>query len=327
MKKSLTALVLVALFCAIAMANPAKQTGEGIRIWFDTGGPVGGTYNTIVYNGAKTAARDIGAEITFLYSDWQSEKMIANFKKALASKPTGIVIMGHPGDQAFAPFIEEAHAGGIIVTSIDTPLPLNHAKYQPHGFGYIGPDNYLQGRAMAKETIRRYGMKKDDRAFVWGLKRLPTRGRRAVGIIEVLEEKGVIVDYLEISPEIDKDPSLGTPVLTGYISSHPDCRLMIVDHGALTAQMGNFLRAAGVGPEQINVAGFSLSPATAAAIKDGYVDLVGDAQPFLLGYLSVLQIALTEKYGFSGLNIDTGGGFIDQANLSVIEPLAKQGLR
>ncbi len=327
MKKNLAAVFLFFMVYGSAWAGSTTQTGDGIRIWFDTGGPVGGAYNTIVYNGAKTAAKDIGADITFVYSDWQSEKMVNNFKKALASNPTGIVVMGHPGDIAYSPFIDEARSKGIIVTCVDTPLPENHAKYQPRGFGYVGPDNYLQGKSMAAEAVRRFKIKAGERAFVWGLKRLPTRGRRALGIIETLEKRGVVVDYLEISPEIDKDPSLGTPVLTGYLSAHPDCRLMVVDHGALTAQMGNFLKSSGVKPDQIDVAGFSLSPATAAAIEDGYVDLVGDAQPFLLGYLSVLQIALTEKYGFSGLSIDTGGGFIDQANLKLVEPLAKKGLR
>ena len=327
MKKIVWIIVSLFLIASVAWAETSPKTGEGLRIWFDTGGPVGGSYNTIVYNGAKIAANDIGADITFLYSDWQSEKMIANFKKALASKPDGIVVMGHPGDAAYKPFIDEARSKGILVTSVDTPLPESYARYQAEGFGYIGPDNYNQGKSMAAETIQRFDIKKGDRAFVWGLKRLPTRGRRAVGIIETLEHAGVIVDYLEISPEIDKDPSLGTPVLTGYISSHPDCKLMVVDHGALTAQMENFLRAAGVKPDEIHVAGFSLSPATASAIEAGYVDLVGDAQPFLLGYFSVLQIALTKKYGFSGLNIDTGGGFVDKDNLSLIAPLAKKGLR
>lgn len=327
MKKIIAAVIVLSLISGPAAAESKKQTGSGVRIWFDTGGPVGGTYNTIVYNGAKTAAEDIDADITFLYSDWQPEKMIDNFKKALAAKPDGIVVMGHPGDAAYTPFIDEARSSGIIVTCVDTPLPENSAKYQSRGFGYIGPDNYLQGKSMAVEAIRRFNMTTGERAFVWGLKRLPTRGRRAMGIIETLEKNGVVVDYLEISPEIDKDPSLGTPVMTGYVSSHPDCRLMIVDHGALTAQMGNFLRAAGMKPDQINVAGFSLSPATAAAIKDGYVDLVGDAQPFLLGYFSVLQIALTQKYGFSGLTIDTGGGFIDAASLPLVEALAEKGFR
>lgn len=327
MKKIFSTVIVMCFLVTGAFAAEMEPTGKGLKIWFDTGGPVGGTYNTVVYNGAKAAANDIGADITFVYSDWQPEKMIDNFKKAMASKPDGIVIMGHPGDAAYAPFVDEARASGILVTCVDTALPEIHAKYQAQGFGYIGPDNYAQGRMMAAETVQRFNLKTGERAFVWGLKRLPTRGRRAVGIIEGLEAEGLTVDYLEISPEIDKDPSLGTPVLTGYLSSHPDCKLMVVDHGALTAQMENFLRAAGVKPDAVNVAGFSLSPATASAIKNGYVDLVGDAQPFLLGYFSVLQIALTQKYGFSGLSIDTGGGFIGIDNLSLIEPLAKKGLR
>ncbi|WP_300671003.1 substrate-binding domain-containing protein [Desulfoluna sp.] len=328
MLKRLLTFVLF-LFIASPMASAANmpETGKGMHIWFDTGGPVGGTYNTVVYNGAKAAASDIGARITFVYSDWSPEKMIENFKKALAEKPTGIVIMGLPGDAAFSPFINEARQSGILVTTVDTPLPKTQGKYQAEGFGFIGPDNYTQGKSMAAECLQRFGLKKGDRAFVWGLKRLPTRGRRALGILEILEGAGVVVDYLEISPEIDKDPSLGTPVVTGYLASHPDCKLMVVDHGALTAQMENFLRTAAVRPSDIDVAGFSLSPATATAIQNGYVDLIGDAQPFLLGYFSVLQIALTEKYGFSGLNIDTGGGFIGADNLKLIAPLAKKGLR
>lgn len=322
------ALLVFWVFPLTAFAEVEEaRTGAGMHIWFDTGGPVGGTYNTVVYNGAKAAAHDIGARITFVYSDWSPEKMIENFKQALAEKPTGIVVMGHPGDAAYTPFIEEARKSGILVTAVDTPLPNNQGKFQSQGFGYVGPDAYNQGVSMAKECLQRFGLKKGDRAFVWGLKRLPTRGLRATAILDVFAKEGIVVDYFEISPEVDKDPSLGTPIVTGYLSAHPDCKLMVIDHGAITAQMENYLRAAAVQPDAIDVAGFSLSPATANAIKKGYVDLIGDAQPFLLGYFSVLQIALTQKYGFSGLNVDTGGGFIGADNLGIIEPLAQQGLR
>ena len=330
MLRRLLFIVLLALLMyspAAVSADIEARTGKGIHIWFDTGGPVGGTYNTVVYNGAKAAANDIGAKITFVYSDWSPEKMIENFKKALSAKPTGIVIMGHPGDAAYMPFIKEARQSGIRVTAVDTPLPKNQSRFHSQGFGYVGPDAYNQGTSMARECMMRFGLKKGDRVFVWGLKRLPTRGLRATAILDVFEKEGVVVDYLEISPEVDKDPSLGTPIITGYLAAHPDCKAMVIDHGALTAQMENFLRAAGVTPDGVAVAGFSLSPATAAAIEKGYVDLIGDAQPFLLGYFSVLQIALTEKYGFSGLTIDTGGGFVSADNLSLIAPLAKKGLR
>lgn len=327
--KQMKKLTLALVCCLLIHVSPAMadSTGTGMHIWFDTGGPVGGSYNTVVYNGAKAAAEDIGAKITFVYSDWSPEKMIENFKRGIAEKPTGIVVMGHPGDTAYSPLIEEAEKAGILVTSVDTPLPRTQAHYGANGFGFIGPDNYKQGESMAQECIRRFSLQKGDRVFVWGLKRLPTRGLRATAILDVLHKNGITVDYLEISPEVDRDPSLGAPLITGYLASKPDCKLMIVDHGALTAQMENFLRVAGVSSKDVEVAGFSLSPATASAIENGYVDLIGDAQPFLLGYFSVMQIALTKKYGFSGLEINTGGGFIGQDNLALIAPLAKQGLR
>ncbi len=104
-------------------------------------------------------------------------------------------------------------------------------------------------------------------------------------------------------------------------------KLILVDHGSLTSQMANFLRNAGVRPKELFVAGFSLSPATADAIRSEYVQLVADSQPYLMGYLSVVQTVLSKRYGFSGLNIDTGAGFVDLNNIDFIAPLATKGIR
>jgi simple sugar transport system substrate-binding protein len=276
----------------LLLAAQPSQSGKGITIRFDTGGPVGGTYNTIVQNGAEQAAKDLGCTVEFLYSDWNSQRMLENFQEAMAAGPDGIVVMGHPGDTAFAPLIKEAEDLGIIVTASDTELPALTTTYAASGFGYAGVDNYARGKAL----------------------------------IDTLEAAGLEVDYLEIPPEIDEDPTLGLPVLTTYLASHPDCRMVVADHDALTAQLEHFFRVAGVKDEVIG-AGFSLSPATAKAIKSGYVDLVGDGQPYLQGYLPVLQIVLSKRFGFSGLNIDTGGGFIHQGNIDLIAPLAEQGIR
>ena len=59
-------------------------------------------------------------------------------------------------------------------------------------------------------------------------------------------------------------------------------------------------------------AGFDMSPNTAQAIKDGYQNLVIDQQPYLQGYLPILNICLTKKFGFSGLDINTAGAFVDR---------------
>ncbi|MFP4589631.1 MAG: hypothetical protein ACLFO3_06680, partial [Candidatus Acetothermia bacterium] len=80
-------------------------------------------------------------------------------------------------------------------------------------------------------------------------------------------------------------------------------------------------------PDEIYGAGFDLSPATVDAIESGYTDLTLDQQPYLQGFLPVLQIYLTEKYKFSGLYIDTGSGLVHSGNIDVIAPLAEEGIR
>lgn len=323
--------IIILTLCILPGAFAAKKDlsrlGEGMTIWFDTGGPVGGTYNTIIQNGAIQAARDLGCNLELLYSNWSPQKMVENFKRAVASSPDGIVVMGHPGDDAYEPFIREAISKGILVSSCDTELPALRNTFQSKGFGYAGVDNYARGKALASEAVNRFKLGKGNKALVWGLKSQPTRGRSSRALIETLEKAGLEVDYMEITPEIDKDAVLGLPLMTAYLSANPDCDLVVMDHGALTAQLENFFRNAGLKPDDIYGAGFSLSPATASAIRSGYVDLVGDGQPYLQGYLPVLQLVLSKKLGFSGLNINTGGGFVYRENIDFIAPLAKKGLR
>ena len=69
------------------------------------------------------------------------------------------------------------------------------------------------------------------------------------------------------------------------------------------------------------------APATVAAIQGGWTSLVIDQQEWLQGYLPILQICLTKVYGFSGLNVNTGAGFVDKSNVAFIAPLAQKNIR
>jgi simple sugar transport system substrate-binding protein len=280
-----------------------------------------------VYNGAKQAELDLGVKVDYVFSDWDPQKMIQQFQEAAATKPDGIAVMGHPGDEAFDPLIENAESLGIIVTSQNTTLPNMEAKYAANGFGYVGQDLYAAGFALGAESVKRFGLKAGDRAMVWGLKSQPTRGLRTQGVIDALEKAGLKVDYIEIDSATNKDPAAGTPTFAGYVSANPDVKLVVTDHGGLTATLETYLKTAGKGPDDIYGAGFDLSPATTAAIKGGWTDLVIDQQPWLQGYLPVLQICLTKVYGFSGLHVDTGGGFADKNNIDFLAPLAEKEIR
>jgi simple sugar transport system substrate-binding protein len=300
---------------------------SGVDIVFFPGGPPGGPFATVVYNGAVAAEKDLGPNVEYIWSDWDPEKMVTQFAEAAATGPDGIAVMGHPGDDAFEPVIEEAIANGIIVTSQNTTLDRIEGNHFGEGFGYVGQELYTAGYSLGKEAAKRSGLAAGDRAMVWGLLSQPTRGLRTKGVIDAFEEAGFVVDYIEIDSETNAEAAMGIPTFVGYVSANPDVKIVVTDHGALTSTLQSYLEAAGKGPDDIYGAGFDLSPATVEAIRGGWTDLVIDQQQWLQGYLPILQICLTEKYQFSGLHIDTGSGFAHADNVELLADLAEQQIR
>jgi simple sugar transport system substrate-binding protein len=300
---------------------------SGTKIVFFPGGAPGGGFETVVYNGALAAAADTGADVEYVWSDWDPAKMISQFTEAAATKPNGIAIMGHPGDTAFDPLIDDAESKGIIVTSMNTQLPQAEAKYASKGFGYVGAILYDAGYALGQEAAKRSGVKAGDKAFLWGLLSQAGRGERTKGVKDALEKAGLTVIYQEIDDATNASAAAGVPVFTGIMSANPDIKLMVTDHGNLTGTVQTFLEAAGKKPGEVYAAGFDMSGNAVTAIQNGWLQLVIDQQQYLQGYFGVLQICLTHNYGFSGLLIDTGAGFADKDNIDQLAPLVTKQIR
>ena len=310
-------------------AAPAAEAGwcSGTNIVFFPGGTPGGPFETVVYNGAVQAAADTGANVEYVWSDWNPEKMITQFSEAMATNPNGIAVMGHPGTEAFAPLVDEAESKGIIVTSMNVQLADLQSKYGGNGFGYAGALQYEAGHALGMEALARSGLAAGDKAFVWGLVAQAGRGERTKGIVDALEEGGVEVIYQEIDDATNKDPAAGVPIFVGVMSANPDIKMIVTDHGNLTGTQQTYLESAGLGPDDVFAAGFDLSIATVEAIRGGWTDLVSDQQQFLQGYFGVLQICLTHNYAFSGLQIDTGAGFAHKDNVELLAGLVEKQIR
>jgi simple sugar transport system substrate-binding protein len=291
------------------------------------GGGQGTPFTNNVYNGYRAAEADLGPEVTYYFSDWNVETMIAQFREALALEPDGMSVMGHPGDAAMGPLIDEAYEAGVQVTVVNVELPESQARHAAEGLGYVGAPNYAAGKRLAEEAVARSGAEAGEKAFVWGLLAEAGRGERTRGIVEGFEEAGLQVVYQEIDPATNADAQAGTPTFTGVIAANPGVSIVVTDHGALTSTAETYATAAGLAPGDVYFAGFDLGPATVDAIKSGFLNLVIDQQPFLQGYLPILQICLTQKYGFSGLFVDTAGSFVDADNVDFVEPLAIEEIR
>jgi simple sugar transport system substrate-binding protein len=314
---------------AAAEEQPAAEGKwcSGTKIVFFPGGAPGGPFETVVYNGAVQAAADLGPTVEYVWSDWNPEQMVTQFSEAMATNPDGIAVMGHPGDEAFGPLVDEAESKGIVVTSMNTQLAALQGTYSSNGFGYVGAILYDAGWALAKESVARAGLQSGDQAFVWGLLAQAGRGERTRGVVEGLEDSGVEVIYEEIDDATNADASAGTPIFVGIMSANPDIKLVVTDHGNLTGTQQSFFESAGKGPDDVFGAGFDLSAATVEAIRGGWTDLVIDQQQWLQGYLAVLQICLTHNYAFTGLHIDTGAGFAHKDNVELLADLVSRQIR
>lgn len=331
MTMSLTLAVPIVLASgAAAAAQDGGRFCEGTDIVFFPGGSPGGAFAQVVFNGAKAAEEHFGPNVAYSWTDWDVNKMITQFQEAVATDPDGIAIMGHPGDEAFKPLIDEAIASGILVTVMNTELPEVQAQHAAGGTGYVGQTLYKAGWDLAKETITRSGIQPGDQVFVWGLLAEPGRGERTRGILEALVDSGWTegedIIYLEMTTEINGDPTLGIPVYTGIATAN-DLKAAIFDHGEMTATAQTYLEAAGQGPDDVYVSGFDLAVPTVEAVRSGYTDLVIDQQQWLQGFEAVLQLCLSHNYAFSGLHINTGGGFMDASNVDALAELVEQQIR
>ena len=324
--------ILIFVLFVVALALGAVHTiqpaaaQDQIVVYMQMGGAQGDGTTLARTNGARAAAEALGIELHEQYSNWDQQTMINQFNEALAADPDGIVIMGHPGEDAFTALVDEAIGRGIIVTSGNNSLPNLQTKYQAMGFGYAGADlwmgGYLTGQAMVAA-----GLQEGDEALVYDIWHEELRSRSPQGIKDALEEAGVVVDTLDVSQEVNSDVSLATPILTAYLEDHPDLKAIGTQHGNITAALVNVLKENGYAPGEIIVGGIDLSPATVAGIQEGYISASFDQVLYLQGYIPILQIWLTKNYMIPGLVVNTGVGVVTPDNIAGIVPLIEAGYR
>ena len=298
-RKYLSAVAVAAgLVIAAGAAAPsqAQSIGEGLVMYFQMGGNPGGGATLARTNGARAAAEAFGVDLREQYSAWQPDKMIDQFKEAMAGNPDCIEIMGHPGNDAFWDLAAEARERGIVLTSGNSQLSDLFNEYRQSGFGFVGMDNYRSGRLVAGATIKNAGLQEGDRVMVYGLLSQDERGKLERGALDVYEENNMTIDYIEISPEVNADPSLAVPILVAYIERTPDVKSIITSHGTVTGFLGKAMQEAGKEPGEIFGAGYDIVPAAVEAVQEGYVHVLFDQNLFLQGFLPVVQCVLSSTY-------------------------------
>ncbi len=321
-----TAVVLVA---GSALAQEAEPNpGKGMTIYMQMGGQPGEGPVLARQVGASAAAQALGVDkLNAQFSSWAPETMIDQFKQALAATPDCIVIMGHPGSDAFHDLVKQAFDQGVIVTDGNAPLTALQQEFGPLGFGYAGVDLYAGGSLTAENMIQKGNLKAGDEAMVYGVFSQAERGQSEKGLADTLEKAGLKVDRLDVSQEVNSDVTLAVPILTAYIQAHPNLKAIGMQHGGITGEMAEVLQKAGKKPGEITVGGIDLAPATIDGLKSGYISVTLDQQLYLQGFLPVLDCVLAKKYHTPGLVVNTAAGVVTPDTIDQLIPLIEKGYR
>lgn len=319
---------LFSVFVVTGSALAADPPGKGITMYMQMGGNPGDGATLARQTGAAAAAQALGlASLNEQFSGWAPEKMIEQFKQALAAKPSCIGIMGHPGNEAFMDLVKQAVDQGVVVTGGNAPLSEIQGAFGPKGFGYAGVDLYQGGKLTAERMIEVGQLKSGDEAMVYGVFSQAERGQSEKGLADTLEAAGLKVDRLEITQEANSDASLAVPVLAAYVQSHPDLKAIGTQHGGITGVLAEVLKKAGKKPGQITVGGIDLAPATIDGLQSGYVNVTLDQLLYLQGFLPVLQCVLTKAYKMPGISVNTGAGVVTPQTIGDLVPLIEAGIR
>ena len=309
---------------AASAGEPVDKWCSKVKIRFFVGGAEGDAFGTIVYNGARQAAADTGAKVDYVFSGWQNEKMVQQLREAVAARPNGIAMMGHPGDAAILPLAKEAAKNGIKMIYQNVPVPTAVSQV---GGAYVGAQQEPQGRALGEEMVRRFGLKSGDAAVVLGGFDDSNRGAREEGTAKALEKAGVKVVRLTAPPEWASDPNLGIPVITAALRATPGAKAIVYPGGQMLGNAATYMQAAKKKAGEVINVGFDTSPQIVDAFKNGWVQLTADQQPFQQGYLPILSLCEQVVYGLAPINVDTGAGFVTVDNYKSVADLATQGLR
>lgn len=315
-----------ALVAVAAPAWAADPIGKGLVMYMQMGGNPGDGATLARQTGAAQAAEAFGVTLKAQFSAWAPETMIAQFKEAVAAKPSCIEIMGHPGATAFHDLVKQAVDQGIVVTDGNSPMTSLQAEFGTKGFGYAGVDLYAGGALTANAMLAK-GLKAGDEAMVYGVFSQAERGQSEKGLADTLEKAGLKVDRLEITQEVNSDTSLGVPILAAYIQAHPNLKAIGTQHGGVTGVMQQVLEKAGKKAGDIVVGGIDLAPATIDGLKSKYITATLDQLLYLQGFMPVVQCVMTAKYKMPGLSLNTGAGTVTPDTIGGLTQLIDAGIR
>ncbi len=305
-------------FLGCQKSNQAAPKSEQ-RYFLVSHAGAGDPFWNIVFSGAKQAQTTLGVDLQILAPETANDiaRQVELLNAAIAAKPKGIAL-SIPDDQAFSASLKEAEKLGIPVIAFNTH-PNEKAKANNPYLAFIGMDDTIAGQKLAEE-VRQSGRIKE--RVVVAIHQAGHVGleRRYMGIKNELLKNNITVDKLDISV----DASQAQQIIHSYLQKNPTTSAIF-----FVGSFGIHAASRWLNKEypQVLQASFDLTPLTLEQIKNNALSMSVDQQPFMQGYMAIIELDLKSRFDLSPADVNTGVALVDKTGINQLAELVKKGVR
>jgi simple sugar transport system substrate-binding protein len=318
------------MFAALlSTASTTALAADALDIAFTVHSGASNTFWQAVQKGYDDACAKVGAKCQMVYvqTDGSAQEQVANMEAAIARGPDAL-ITSIVDNVAFDDVIKRARAAGIIVIASnvdDLEGAAGNARQAFIGQGFV-PAGYSLGKAQSANFPKEGPIK-----VLVGVS-APGQNwseARAKGVMNFMD------DYIKANPDRDikyeridsgTDLAVVSDRVGAYLSVHPETTAYF-DTGFWHAGVARVLADRKIAPGKVLLGGFDLVPEVLEQMKAGYVQVQVDQQPYMQGFMPVMEVYLAKTAGLAPSDIDTGQGIVTPDMVDGIMEKSAMGLR
>jgi simple sugar transport system substrate-binding protein len=258
--------------------------------------------------GAADACKLLGCSYQWTGSESSNVSQMVNAVNTAVTGGADGIAVALIDLHAFNAPVEAALKAGIPVVAYNADAPTNKR------LSYIGQDLKKAGEQMGERIVADVGS--GDVALFIATPGSANLQPRIAGAIRAVKASGKPITLHEVATGAAVPGELST--IDAYWVGHPTTKGMYAVDGGSTESLAKVMQKYGLAAKGIKAGGFDLTEQTQKLLQEGNIEFTIDQQPYLQGFLPVLQLFMWHVSGtLTGpAETDTGLKFLSKETVA-----------
>jgi simple sugar transport system substrate-binding protein len=257
--------------------------------------------------GAEDACKILGCSYQWTGSESSNVREMVNaFNSAQTAGANGIAVA----------LVDLKAFNAPTQKALDAKIPVVGYNADAAGnarLAYIGQDLFVSGQEMGKRIVQL--VPSGDVALFIATPGSLNIQPRIDGAIDSIKKSGKGIKYHTVATGAAVPKELST--IDAYWQGHQSTKGMFAVDGGSTASVAQVMKKYNLPGKGVKAGGYDLDPKTQALLAAGQIDFTIDQQPYLQGFLPVLELYMINASGtLTGPgDVNTGLKFLDKTSI------------